>query len=85
VQARYEPRRRAQLLHDCNLRLERMRFLFRAARDAKAAEAKGFEKAMRRIDETGRMIHGWRVAIGARPAARSTSAPPSDIPSKAHE
>ena len=28
--------------------------------------AHGFETAMRGIDELGRMVHGWRVAIGER-------------------
>jgi hypothetical protein len=66
VQARYDPRRRAGLLHEVNLLLERLRFLWRAARDARVEQGKGFEQAMRRLDEVGRMVHGWRVAIGAR-------------------
>ncbi|MBK8979476.1 MAG: diversity-generating retroelement protein Avd [Planctomycetes bacterium] len=66
VQARYEPTRRAALLCEVNLRLERLRFLWRAARDARVEHARGFEQAMRRLDEVGRMVHGWRVAIGAR-------------------
>jgi hypothetical protein len=68
VEARYEPRRRRGLLHEVNLLLERMRFLWRAARDARVENSKGFEQAMRRLDEVGRMVHGWRVAIGAREA-----------------
>ncbi|MCC6782448.1 MAG: diversity-generating retroelement protein Avd [Planctomycetes bacterium] len=67
VQARYEPGPRAKLLHDVNLRLERLRFLFRTAHEARVQPAPGFESAMRRVDEVGRMIHGWRQAIGARP------------------
>ena len=38
VQARYDPRLRKRLLHDINLRLERMRFLCRIARDARARD-----------------------------------------------
>ncbi|MBX3464317.1 MAG: four helix bundle protein [Planctomycetes bacterium] len=66
VQARYEPRQRAGLLRAINLRLERMRFLCRIARDAKVEQPKGFEATLRRLDEVGRMVHGWRVAIGDR-------------------
>jgi len=67
VEARYERGPRARLLREANLRLERMRFLFRLARGASVMPARGFEKAMRDLDETGRMLHGWRVAIGERP------------------
>lgn len=67
VQARYEPGSRRRLLPEINLRLERMRFLFRLARDSKVGTPNGFESAMRRIDEAGRMVHGWRQAIGERP------------------
>lgn len=66
VQARYEPKLRARLLHEVNLRLERMRFLCRIARDARVENDKGFESTMRQVDEVGRMVHGWRKAIGER-------------------
>ncbi len=68
VQARYEPKLRAALLRTVNLRLERMRFLCRIAKDGGVEQGKGFESTMRGLDECGRMVHGWRVAIGARPA-----------------
>jgi hypothetical protein len=68
VAARYEPRQRPSLLRQANLRLERMRFLCRIARARTIMPASGFETAMRGIDECGRMLHGWRVAIGERPA-----------------
>ena len=66
VQARYEPPLRARLLREVNLQLERMRFLCRLARDARVENKKGFESTMRQVDEVGRMVHGWRVAIGER-------------------
>ena len=66
VEARYAPARRRELLSDINLRLTRMRFLFRLARDARIETSKGFATSMRRLDEVGRMVHGWRIAIGAR-------------------
>ncbi len=67
VQARYAPGLRRRLLPEINLRLERMRFLLRVARDSKVETPVGFEGAMRRFDEVGRMLHGWRQAIGERP------------------
>jgi hypothetical protein len=75
VAARYDPRRRKPLLHDVNLRLERMRFLCRIARDARIENKKGFESTMRQIDEVGRMVHGWRVAIGDRKPRLREEAP----------
>lgn len=72
VQARYEPRHRSRLLPEVNLRLERMRFLLRIARDSKLQTPAGFENAMRRLDEVGRMVHGWRQAIGERPCPEGT-------------
>ncbi len=68
VQARYEPRLRGRLLHEVNLRLERMRFLCRVALEGRIDSGMGFESTLRQIDETGRMVHGWRVAIGDRAA-----------------
>ena len=75
VEARYEPRLRKRLLLDVNLRLERMRFLCRIARDARIENKKGFESTMRHIDEVGRMVHGWRVAIGDRKPRTREEAP----------
>ena len=66
VLARYEPAERRRLLRAANLRLERMRFLLRLAHGTGVMPAKGFERAMADLDEAGRMIHGWRVAIGDR-------------------
>lgn len=66
VQARYEPGLRSRALHEVNLRLERMRFLCRIARDARIEHDKGFESTIRQVDEVGRMVHGWRVALGDR-------------------
>ena len=60
VVARYEPRARVRTLRRCNLTLERMRLLLRLARAAGVMPPAGFESAMRGLDETGRMLHGWR-------------------------
>jgi|GEM_PF-2879249 len=66
VAARYEPAQRRGLLREVNLRLEQLRFLLRMARGRAVMPAAGFEIAMREIDGVGRMVHGWRVAIGER-------------------
>jgi hypothetical protein len=64
VVARYEPRERARALRAANLLLERMRLCLRLARAARIASPRGFESAVRGIDEVGRMLHGWREALG---------------------
>ena len=73
VTARYEPGQRRKLLREVNLRLEQLRFLMRMARARQVMPAAGFETAMRGIDELGRMVHGWRVAIGEREALPAES------------
>jgi len=60
VVARYEPKQRTASLREANLRLERMRFVCRVARSRGFMTTRAFEKSMRDIDETGRMLHGWR-------------------------
>lgn len=66
VAARYDPRRRRDHLRRINLLLERMRLLLRLARGVGAASPRGFESAIRGVDEAGRMIHGWRKTLEAR-------------------
>lgn len=65
VSARYEPAGRRETLRKVNLLLERMRFLLRVARQENVMAARGFETALRGIDEAGRMLHGWREALNA--------------------
>jgi len=71
VVARWEPRRRRRSLDQANLMLERLRHLFRLARGAGIMSPSGFESAMRGLDETGRMLGGWRKAVAASIEARS--------------
>ncbi|MBI4602810.1 MAG: diversity-generating retroelement protein Avd [Planctomycetes bacterium] len=80
VSARYDPRGRLQILREVNLRLERMRFLFRIARDRGLPSARSFEAAMRAIDEAGRMLHGWRQTLEVA-ANRSVAGPAAGSPS----
>jgi hypothetical protein len=60
VGARYDRNGREQALAEANLKLEKIRILCRLAMQAQAMPAKSFETAMRGVDETGRMLHGWR-------------------------
>lgn len=78
VLARYDRRRRPRLLHEVNLRLERMRYLLRLARSRNATTRRSFEAALRGIDECGRMIHGWRQTLGKRPRSTLRSFPPAN-------
>lgn len=66
IDARYSPQRRSESLAQCNRDLERMRFLLRLARTLGHSSGRGFERAMRGLDEVGRMIHGWRQRLGDR-------------------
>ncbi|MCI0587856.1 MAG: four helix bundle protein [Planctomycetes bacterium] len=68
ITARWEPGERRSALRAVNLRLERLRMLLRIALARGVTSAEGFESAMRAIDETGRMVHGWREALGGRGA-----------------
>lgn len=80
VVARYDPAHRRRILIEINLTLERMRFLFRLARDTSVMPKSGFESAMRGVDDAGRMIHGWRQAIGDRATVGSGGSGGSDTP-----
>lgn len=65
VMSRWEPKRRRRNLHQANLLLERLRHLFRLARGADIMSPKGFESAMRGLDETCRLLGGWRKTVEA--------------------
>jgi hypothetical protein len=60
VVARYRRDGRAQRLDAINLALERARFLLRLAHAARHCPARHFEGTVQRLDEVGRMLHGWR-------------------------
>ncbi len=66
VLARYQSQQRRTRLHDLNLRLERMRYLLRMARSTEACPARTFEQGMRRLDEVGRMLYGWRRTLAEK-------------------
>lgn len=70
VIARYEPRGRLARLDVANLLLERMRFLLRIVRASGGCPGAVIDGALLRLDEVGRMLHGWRATLreqGATP------------------
>ena len=69
VIARYRRTDRLARLDAANLDLERLRYLLRIARSTQACPAKTHEGACRRIDEIGRMLHGWRSGLRANVGA----------------
>lgn len=52
----------------CNLRLEKLRFLFRLSMDLHYLDIARYEFAARAIDEIGRLVGGWLKANRAAPA-----------------
>jgi len=52
----------------CNLRLEKLRFLFRLAMDLRYLDLARYEFAAKAIDEIGRLVGGWLKAQRAAPA-----------------
>jgi len=59
MEATYTRQRRA-LLGRVNLDLEKLRMLFRLAFDLRLLDARRYEHAARCLDETGRLVGGWR-------------------------
>ena len=43
----------------CNIRLEKLRFLFRLAMDLRYTDGARYEFAARSLDEVGRLVGGW--------------------------
>lgn len=59
VKARYSHEKR-EILGKINLDLEQMRVLLRLCFELRYLGQKQYEYAIRQIDETGRMIGGWK-------------------------
>lgn len=57
-----DSRRPASALAAANLKLEKLRFLFRLAADLRHLDARRYEFAARAIDEIGRLVGGWLKA-----------------------
>jgi len=65
VAAAYSRDKRA-LLERANLRLHRVRFLVRLAKDLRALPLGSYEHASEHIDEVGRLVGGWLRSRGGR-------------------
>ena len=61
VEATYTRDRRRHL-SAANLGIEKLRFLCRLAKDLEHLDERRYEYASRALDETGRLIGGWRKA-----------------------
>jgi len=59
VDSRYSGEKKA-ILRRIDLDLEKLRVLLRMCHDLRILDGKGYEFASRQINETGKMIGGWR-------------------------
>jgi hypothetical protein len=67
IDATYSRDRKAALAR-ANLGIEKLRFFFRLAAALKYLDVRRYGHAARQLDETGRMIGGWRKADDAKTA-----------------
>ena len=67
IEATYT-RARQDTLAEANLGIEKLRFLFRLAKDLRHVDVARYEHAARSLDEIGRLIGGWRKADDAAQA-----------------
>ena len=67
IEATYMKQRAGHLAR-ANLGIEKLRFLFRLAKDLRHLDLARYEHAARSLDEIGRMIGGWRKAHDAAQA-----------------
>jgi hypothetical protein len=58
IEAAYT-RKKASLLRQANLKLEKLRYLIRLAKDLKLINIKSYQFAAEAMDVTGRSIGGW--------------------------
>lgn len=58
VEATYT-RNRRPVLRGVNLKLEKLRLMFRLATDLKLLDLRRYEYAARHLDEIGRLVGGW--------------------------
>ena len=72
VEATYT-RNRVPVLRAVNLKLEKLRLLFRLATDLQILDLRRYEHAARSIDEIGRLVGGWLKASHARSSMTTCS------------
>ena len=56
--------RKQESLRTADLSLAKLRVLLRLSHDRRYLDRRGYEHVMRRIDEAGRMLGGWRKQQG---------------------
>ena len=57
-------RNRARLLDRVNVDLDKLRLLMRLSKELGYLDSRRYEHAVRRIDEVGRLVGGWRRVHG---------------------
>ncbi len=65
IEATYT-RNRKPILVEVNLRLEKLRYMFRLAMDLRFLDKRKYEHAARSVDEIGRLVGGWLKAHRAQ-------------------
>ena len=70
IEATYTRDRQTHLAA-ANLGIEKLRFLFRLAKDLRHLDMRRYTYAARALDETGRLIGGWRKVHRSHDAARA--------------
>ena len=65
IEATYS-KRRGDCLAGANLGIEKLRFLFRLAHNLRYLDHRRYQHAAISLDETGRLVGGWRKAHHAR-------------------
>ena len=80
VEASYN-RRPDAALSRANLALEKLRLLLRLAHDLRHLDLRRYEFAVRTLDETGRLLGGWRRALGRQKGGGNSDgeAPPAPV------
>jgi len=58
ISARYS-KKKEHFLRQCNLEIEKLRFLMRLAKDLQCLEINSYEFAITKLEEIGKMIGGW--------------------------
>ncbi len=62
IEATYSRGGRLRVLETVNIRLEKLRILFRIAMELRYLDLRRYEHAARSLDEIGRLVGGWMKA-----------------------
>ena len=56
----YQPKQRSKILSRINLKLEKLRVLYRLSHDRKYLSVRQYEHISKALDTTGKMVGGWQ-------------------------